>query len=89
MLAFAPVLLLLVDLESTVSPSLPLASDASAVDPDKKIRCRTYEVTGSLADRKRICKTVAKWREDQSIAERQGREMTDKALAFSKRLPGT
>lgn len=48
----------------TVEPlvvTAPAPATAPA-DPDQEIRCRRMAVTGSLARRERVCKTVGEWR---------------------------
>lgn len=42
-------------------------------DPDA-VRCKRFQVTGSLVKKERVCKTNAEWRK---IAEQQNRDADD------------
>lgn len=49
--------------QSTAESNKPTSAKAdTASDPDKAIRCRKVEVTGSMVKKGRVCKTLAEWR---------------------------
>lgn len=53
-----------------------LAQDASKLDRNdpNAVRCKRFQVTGSLVKKERICKTNAEWR---AMAEQQNRDADD------------
>ncbi len=46
---------------------------------DQKIKCRRLTVTGSLVKRKKICRTVAEWKEISQAGNRSARTIVDHA----------
>ena len=64
--------------QSTPAPAPTPAPPTSATpDPDQEIRCRRIEVTGSLARRERVCKTVAEWRRLGQAGNDTARDIVD------------
>ena len=59
------------------------AADVSLV-PKGRVVCRTFEVTGSLARTKRICKTAKEWDE----AARASRDSAERLQNDSRIAPG-
>lgn len=53
------------------------AAPATPANPDDVIRCRSMEVTGSLARRERVCKTVGEWRRLADRGNDTAREIID------------
>ena len=51
------------------------APKPAIVDPNKKV-CRTQESTGSRLGATRVCKSAAKWRQEEADAERGLNEHT-------------
>ncbi len=45
--------------------------------PKERVICRTYEVTGSLAGSKRICRTAKEWDEASRAARDAGEKLQD------------
>ncbi|WP_085808985.1 hypothetical protein [Sphingomonas sp. TZW2008] len=35
---------------------------AAAADPNDEVKCRRIEVTGSIARKEKVCKTIGEWR---------------------------
>lgn len=60
------------------TPTLPSKND--------RIVCRTYEVTGSLAGSKKVCRTVQQW-DDASRAAREAGEKLQDAGRIAPRDP--
>lgn len=63
-----------------------MMADAAAIAPvappalpakNERVICRTYEVTGSLAGTKRICRTAKEWDEASRAAREAGEKMQD------------
>ena len=40
----------------------PAPNGTAAADPNQVVKCRKFEVTGSLVRKTRVCKTAAEWR---------------------------
>lgn len=65
-----------------VSPITAMAKTAPVAegqpeDPDQRIKCRSMEVTGSLARRERVCKTVGEWRRLTDLGNQNARDIVD------------
>jgi|GWRWMinimDraft_5_1066013.scaffolds.fasta_scaffold98255_1 hypothetical protein len=63
-----------------------MMADAAAVAPvtspqppakNERVICRSYEVTGSLAGSKRVCRTVKEWDDASRAAREAGEKMQD------------
>jgi len=50
---------------------------STAVDPDQRMRCKTEEITGSLAGHRRVCHTVGEWRRLEETALRDATAAVD------------
>ena len=63
--------LLMADTAATtpVTPVLPSKND--------RVVCRTYEVTGSLAGTKKVCRTVQQWEDASRAAREAGEKLQD------------
>ena len=61
---------------------------AAPADPDQQVRCRSSEVTGSLARRTRICRTVAEWRRLEIRGNDEARDMQRRGLIAPGIKPG-
>jgi len=62
---------------ATVIMALPaLAQEAPKMDRNdpNAVRCKSFQVTGSLVKKERVCKTNAEWRK---ISEQQNRDADD------------
>lgn len=86
MIAVAPALLLLISDTPAAAQALSSAPPANAqsVDANQKIRCRTFTVTGYLAQTRRVCKTLAEWRRSSDAASDEARRMLDQGLQQPK-----
>lgn len=65
---------------SPVAASAQTSTPATAgqpEDPDQRIKCRSMEVTGSLARRERVCKTVGEWRRLADLGNENARDIID------------
>lgn len=60
----------------TASAKEAAANDEATTDDDK-IRCRKIEVTGSLARKTKVCKTVAEWRAMSDKGNRNARDIIE------------
>jgi hypothetical protein len=62
-------------------------SDAPAstpsVDRDQKIKCKSMEETGSLASRRKVCMTIAQWRQQARASQDVAEKMADTAICPS------
>lgn len=76
MFGIALALLVLSGYPAAMEQAAPTATGA-AVDPDQRVRCKTEEVTGSLAGRRRVCHTVAEWRRITDAAVQGAQQMVD------------
>jgi hypothetical protein len=54
----------------------PPAATAPA-DPDQRIRCRNLQVTGTVAQTVRACRTVAEWRRLRTQSNDDARSVVD------------
>jgi hypothetical protein len=61
----------------TSAPAATPATPPAQTNPDDVIRCRSMEVTGSLARRERVCKTVGEWRRLADRGNDNAREIID------------
>ena len=59
-----------------------------APDPDDRVVCRVYDVTGSLARKKRICHTTREWRQMSQDAREGAERLQDKGHSAPGTLPG-
>lgn len=59
------------------APAAAPAAPAAPTNPDDVIRCRSMEVTGSLARRERVCKTVGEWRRLADRGNENARDIVD------------
>lgn len=79
---FAPLVILLAAAPALAqTPPAPTPAPAPTTsttpDPDQEIRCRRVEVTGSLARRERVCKTIAEWRRLAQAGNDTARDIVD------------
>lgn len=61
----------------TAAPAATSATPPAQTNPDDVVRCRSIEVTGSLARRERVCKTVGEWRRLADRGNDNAREIID------------
>lgn len=76
---FQPVALALAALALPLSVAAQAApeEDKQQADDDNKIRCKRMQVTGSLARKPKVCKTVAEWRELSEKGNRNARDIIE------------
>lgn len=55
------------------------AADTKSKSDDDVVKCRKIAVTGSLITRRKVCKTIAEWRESSRSGNREARDMVDAA----------
>jgi len=70
---------------AAAAPDAPVSTPAptAATDPDQRIRCKASEETGSLASRRKICMTVAQWRQQARSSQDTAEKMADTAICPS------
>jgi predicted secreted protein len=76
MFGIALTLVMLSGSPAAVQQPAPAATTAP-VDPDQRVRCKSEEVTGSLAGRRRVCRTVGEWRRIADAAVQGAQQMVD------------
>ncbi|WP_164115526.1 hypothetical protein [Sphingorhabdus sp. Alg239-R122] len=65
--------------ENKAAVATEAKANAKDKPADSKIKCRKLEVTGSLVKRRKICRTIAEWREISRAGNRAARTMVDHA----------
>jgi len=53
------------------------AEPAAPADDSTKIKCRSISITGSLAKKERVCKTIAEWRRLREAGSDAARAFVD------------
>ena len=48
-------------------------------DPSQRIKCKRFAVTGSLIKKRKVCRTVAQWREISENGNRYAKDIVDTA----------
>ena len=67
-----------------ISMPMPVLADSPAssqtADPNQRMKCKSEIVTGTLAQRRRVCHTVAEWDRIAQNAQQTARDIVDKGL---------
>ncbi len=53
------------------------AASPAPLAPKERVICRTYEVTGSLAGTKKVCRTAKEWDDASRAARESGERLQD------------
>lgn len=66
------------------------ANDASAVkeDPDQKLICKSFQETGSLVKKRRVCATKKQWVEITANARKMVTDLQDPTCSLQSRTGG-